>query len=94
MEQTSIFLSESIQNKQKALSLNNHQLGLEILDKIWADINVNDYRAALLEAAIDRLCIRCPDCRSVDTSRFQWVDGFGYQYWTCWDCDSVFMVNQ
>lgn len=33
----------------------------------------------------------CPECRSANTSRFQWVDNDGFEYWTCWDCDRVFV---
>ena len=32
----------------------------------------------------------CPECGSVEVSRFQWVDGYGFEYWTCWECDRLF----
>jgi len=30
----------------------------------------------------------CPYCNSTNTTRFQWVEEIGFQYWRCWDCDS------
>jgi hypothetical protein len=35
----------------------------------------------------------CRTCLSRNTSRFQWVEGYLFQYWTCWDCDNLFIVK-
>lgn len=36
----------------------------------------------------------CPECRSNHTSRFQWVDGYGFEYWICWNCGRNFNEPQ
>lgn len=35
----------------------------------------------------------CPECRSYNTARFQWVESEAFEYWICWDCDRRFVVN-
>lgn len=95
-----LFTDETYEKLQKALEnysvtkdLTDHQLGIQLLEKVWTTIPMDDYRSALVEEAIDRLCSRCPRCLSVNTSRFQWVDNRYFQYWTCWDCDYNFTVK-
>jgi len=37
--------------------------------------------------------IKCPECSSIYTIRFQRAEQIGFYYWTCWDCNRIFVVN-
>jgi len=37
--------------------------------------------------------MNCPCCNSENTTRFQWVDGYDFEYWICWNCDYLFIVS-
>lgn len=35
----------------------------------------------------------CPKCLSSNTTRFEWYENHFFQNWTCWDCDSMFVID-
>jgi hypothetical protein len=37
--------------------------------------------------------MKCPACESMNTTRFQWLEHWSFEYWTCWDCDRIFTVK-
>jgi hypothetical protein len=37
--------------------------------------------------------IQCPKCGSQNTTRFQWVPNSFFEYWTCWECNHIFIVD-
>lgn len=36
---------------------------------------------------------KCPECNSLNTTRFQWVDGYDFEYWICWNCNRLFNIT-
>ena len=39
--------------------------------------------------------MKCPECGSTNTTRFQWIIRYdGLEYWICWDCERFFNVEE